>query len=79
MSAEQKSPQQLFQSYAEEGDALEQHHKWLDCIRDCSWEKVNDEAEVMPTNDAHYPTGSNVVGCPNYGLRQLNNMYNTLN
>ena len=52
MPAEHKSPEQLFQSYAEEGDALEQHHKWLDSIRDCSWEKVNDEAEVMPSNDA---------------------------
>lgn len=52
MPATVKSPEQLLQSFQEQGTTREQHEKWLDCIRESSWEKVDSEDQVMPSNKA---------------------------
>lgn len=52
MLSEHKSPKQLYQSVNEAASLLQQHHQWLNIIRDNSWEKVTSEEEVMPSNDA---------------------------
>lgn len=52
MPVEYKSPKQLFQSFNEINSPIQRHCVWLDCIRDHSWEKVENEDDVMPSNDA---------------------------
>lgn len=52
MPQEHKTPRQLFQSFSDASNILQQHRDWLDCVRDHSWKKIDSEEEVMPSNDA---------------------------
>ncbi|KAJ8048225.1 hypothetical protein HOLleu_00456 [Holothuria leucospilota] len=52
MPSDFKTPKQLFQSFKTEDTDVKIHHNWLNSIREHSWEKVDSEEEVMPSNEA---------------------------
>ena len=52
---ETSNPQTHFNRFSEAHTNAYQHHQyWLDNIRESVWERVEDESEVIPTNDALY-------------------------
>ena len=53
MPSTSKTPEQLFHSFHEDGDnAKNQHENWMNSIRESSWEKIESEDQLMPSNNA---------------------------